>query len=145
MRLRWIAVVFVFFGSIIAVLSVCSDTAGSVDTIVGMCRRITYGVLFAAGFWGMSYLLQRWMNQPVLAGAPTPARAREAFTEQPPAPPVPTFEVSGEVAPARYRVRGYDRDTHFETIEFVYADSPSNAQMKVELKGVVVSSVEAAG
>jgi hypothetical protein len=142
MRLRWIAAVFVFFGSIIAVLSVCSDTAGSVDSIVGMCRRVTYGVLFAAGFWAMSYLLQRFMNQPAPALVST--ASRDAFTSAPPAPPEPTFAVAGEKASIRYRVRGYDRDTHFETIEFVHADSPSNAQMKVELKGVEVASVEVA-
>jgi hypothetical protein len=45
----------------------------------------------------------------------------------------------------KYRVSGLDRETHFETVEFVYADSPSKAQMKVELKGVDVAAVERAG
>jgi hypothetical protein len=142
MRLRWIAMTFVFIGSIAAVLSVCSDSAGPIDSIVGMSLRVSYGVLFGGGFWAMSFLLQRWMGQP----ARTFARIGPVNTlsAQPPAPPVPTFEVAQESGPARYRVHGFDRDTHFETIEFVYADSPSNAQLKVELKGVDVASVEAA-
>jgi hypothetical protein len=142
MRLRWIAMTFVFIGSIAAVLSVCSDNAGPIDSIVGMSLRVTYGVLFAGGFWAMSFLLQRWMGRsaPVFAGI---GRGNK-FNAQPPAPPVPTFEVANENVEARYRVRGFDRDTHFETIEFVHADSPSKAQLQVELKGVEVASVEAA-
>jgi hypothetical protein len=62
----------------------------------------------------------------------------------PPSAPVPAFEIAPAAGGTRYRVRGFDRDTHFETVEFVYADSPSNAQMKVELKGVEVAAVERA-
>lgn len=140
MRLRWVAITFVLLGSIIAVYDVCHERGGSLDTIIGMCRRISYGMLFGAGFWGASHVLKRWMNQPELRFA-----SRAAKTPAPPAPPVPHFEIPDPAADGRYRVRGFDRDTHFETVEFVYADSPSNAQMKVELKGVEVAVVERAG
>ena len=58
--------------------------------------------------------------------------------------PVPAFPIAEVAGAARYRVSGHDQDTQFETTEFIYADSPSNAQLKVELKGVDVAAVEKA-
>jgi hypothetical protein len=63
-----------------------------------------------------------------------------------PPPPIPTFATAPiPVGPGHYLVRGVDTDTHFQTAEVVFADSPSNAQLKVELKGVQVAAVERAG
>jgi hypothetical protein len=136
MRLRGITIAAVVLVSVIAVYGVCHDRGGSIDTIIGMCRRISYGMLFAVGFWTASLLLRKWMSQPVRPLVP----AGTAPTAPPRPPTLPTSD-----GPGRYRVRGFDRDTHFETVEFVYADSHENAQMKVELKGVKVAAVEHAG
>jgi hypothetical protein len=126
--------------SVLGVYMVCSQEGGPVDTVVGMCQRIVGGMLFAVGFWGASHVLRRWMSQnsPQLIPVNGPALAPQ------PAAPLPSFLVSVNQGESRYRVRGFDRETHFETVEFVYADSPSNAQMKVELKGVEVAAVERA-
>lgn len=137
MRLRWLAITFVFLGSIVAVYAVCHESGGAVDTIVGMCRRVCYGILFAVGFWGASHLLQRWMSQQ------QPRSTIPVIANSPPRP-APAFDTTEAASECRYRVRGFDRDTHFQTMEFVYADSPGKAQMKVELKGVEVESVERA-
>jgi hypothetical protein len=132
---RWVLIPMLFILAVVSVYSVC-HVAGAVDTVIGMARRISFGALFALGFWSASTVLQRWMGKPVRPATPTGS----------PLPPVPTFAVPPTpTGPGQYRVRGVDHDTHFQTSEVVYADSPSNAQLKVELKGVVVAAVERAG
>jgi len=140
MRLRWIAIPVVLLFSIVSVYAVCRDQGGPVDTLVGMCQRIVGGMLFAIGFWGASHVLRQLMAQ----GVPQLAAGKGPSTAPVPSAPLPSFLVPPHEGESRYRVRGFDRETHFETIEFVYADSPSNAQMKVELKGVEVAAVDRA-
>jgi hypothetical protein len=136
MRLRWTIIPVLFVIAIVAVYQVCHQAGGPMDTIVGMARRITFGALFALGFWSASLVLQKYMNNPV----------RPAMSASPPPPPMPTFATAPLPAgPGQYRVRGVDKDSHFQITEVVYADSPSNAQLKVELKGVQVAAVERAG
>jgi hypothetical protein len=124
--------------SVLGVYVVCRQQGGPVDTLVGMCQRILGGMLFGVGFWGASHVLRRWMSQNMLQPIPV---NRSSPLPQPTAP-LPSFLVPPHQGETRYRVRGLDRETRFETVEFVYADSPSNAQMKVELKGVEVAAVE---
>jgi hypothetical protein len=140
MRLRWIAIAVVSLFSIIGVYAVCRQQGGPVDSLVGMCQRILGGMLFALGFWGASHVLRHWMSQPIAQSV----RVNGSTQSPPPMPPLPTYAIAPAEGECRYRVRGFDRETKFETIEFVYADSPSNAQVKVELKGVEVAAVERA-
>jgi len=134
MRLRLVVIPVLALFCVVAVYNVCHEQGGAVDTMVGVARRITYGALFAIGFCSASLVLRKWMSQPVRPAAPAA-----------PPPPVPTFEALPQTGPGQYRVRGVDHDTKFETSEIVYADSPSNAKFKVELKGVDVAAVERAG
>jgi hypothetical protein len=139
MQLRWVVIPVLFMFSVVGVYNVCHDAGGPVDTIVGMARRITFGALFAVGFWTASHLLQRWMSQTV-------APQRTAAPSIAPPPPLPTFmKAPVPVGPGQYRVSGTDSESHFQTSEVIFADSPSNAQLKVELKGVRVAAVERAG
>ena len=136
MRLRWTIIPALFVVAIVAIYNVCHQTGGPIDTIVVMARRITFGALFAVGFCSASFVLQKWMSQPI----------RPAIPPGTPAPPLPAYAMASvPTGPGQYRVRGVDRESHFETAEVVYADSPSNAQLKVELKGVQVTAVERAG
>jgi hypothetical protein len=113
-----------------AVYNVC-HVAGGVDTVINMARRISYGALFAVGFWSASIVLHKWMS----STKPSPVGTRTQG-------PKPTSAAEG---PGRYRVTGVDDETKFQTTEVIYAESPSNAQLKVELKGVHVDAVERAG
>ena len=133
MRPRWTLIVVLFAGATIAVYAVCHGQGGAVDTLVGMARRFSYGALFAVGWWSSSLLLQKWMTQP----APSPIIQKLQL-------PVPAFQTPEPSGVSRYRVSGMDQDTKFEVTEVIYADSPSNAQLKVELKGVNVAAVERA-
>jgi hypothetical protein len=130
---RWIVIGILLPIAALAIYG-AYHVVGGIDSAVGVARRITYGALFAVGFWSASIVLQRWMSR----------TARPALPPGAPPPPVPTFIIPPPDGPGQYRVRGYDHETHFETEEFVFADSPSNAQMKVELKGVDVAVVERA-
>lgn len=133
--IRWLVISALFLVAVAAIYCLC-HVAGGVDSVIGITRRITYGALFAVGYWSASQLLQKWMSGPTRPAVPTIA----------PAPPLPTFAtVPPPSGPGQYRVRGVDQDTRFETTEVVFADSPSNAQLKVELKGVRVAAVERAG
>jgi hypothetical protein len=138
----------VLFFSVFGVYFVCRDSGGAIDSLVALCTRISYGMLFAVGFWSSSVVLRRWMSEateplvPRFSGLASTATIGTTAL-RPPTPLSVDLE-NTQPAQSRYRVRGYDRDPHFQTIEFVYADSPSNAQMKVELKGVEVAAVEAA-
>ena len=132
LRVRWIVIGALLPITILTVYGLC-HIAGGIDSAVGVARRITYGALFAVGFWSASIVLQRWMGQ---------ASVRPAAPPGTPPPPVPTYIIPPQDGPARYRVRGHDHETKFETEEFIFAESPSNAQLKVELKGVKVAAVE---
>ena len=139
MQLRWVVIPVIFIFSVVGVYTVCHDAGGPIDTIVGMARRITFGALFAVGFWAASHVLQRWMSQPIV-----PQQTGTPLTAPP--PPVPTFmQAPVPVGPGQYRVSGTDSESHFQISEVVYADSPSSAQLKVELKGVQVVAVERTG
>jgi hypothetical protein len=144
MRLRWTIIPVFFVAAVVAIYNVCHQSGGPVDTIVGMARRISFGALYAIGFWAASHVLNRWMSQPVAAVVARAERAAAGNTA-PPAAPIPTF-ASGEISGAmgQYRVHGVDVDSQFEITEVVFADSPSSAQLKVELKGVQVAAVERA-
>ena len=103
--------------------------------MIGVARRITYGALFAIGFCSASLILQKWMSHPVRPLAPAGTAARL---------PLPGYEMPTPQVAGRYRVVGVDHDTRFQTEEIVFADSPTNAKLKVELKGVDVAAVEPA-
>jgi hypothetical protein len=139
MRLRFLAIAFAVFVSVLAIYNICQQEGGAIDTVVGMARRITYGALFAVGFTAASLVLRKWMSHP--SRPLVPAGSNSAA----PPPPVPTFAMNVHTGPGQYRVRGVDHDTRFETVEIIYADSPENAKMKVELKGVDVAEVEPLG
>jgi len=124
--------VLVFF-SMVVIYNLCHEEGGTIDTVVGVARRITYGALFAIGFCSASLLLQKWMSQPVRPLVPVASR-----------PPLPEYDMPTPQVTGRYRVVGVDHDTRFQTEEIVYADSPTNARLKVELKGVDVAAVEPA-
>jgi hypothetical protein len=136
LRVRWIVITGLFLFTVAAIYQLC-HIAGAIGNVVGVARRITLGALFAVGFWSASIVLQKWMGRSIRPLMPAGQPAA-------PPPPVPTFEISEPDGPPRYRVRGVDRETHFEIEEFVFAESPSNAQLKVELKGVDVAVVERA-
>ncbi|NQV80625.1 MAG: hypothetical protein HQ495_08725 [Alphaproteobacteria bacterium] len=42
---------------------------------------------------------------------------------------------------ARYTIRGVDRETGMDTERSILADTPANAKVKAELKGIVVTEV----
>ena len=44
--------------------------------------------------------------------------------------------------PGNYKVRGVDKESRADVERFVQADSRANAQVKAELDGVVVTSVD---
>ncbi len=136
MRLRLVMIAAMVLLAVMAVYTVCHEQGGTIDTVVGMARRITYGALFAVGFCTASLVLHKWMSQPVRPATPKSKNA-------PPPPPVPTFGMPQPGA-GKYRVSGVDHDTQFEISEVVYADSPGSAKLKVELKGVDVAQVEPA-
>jgi hypothetical protein len=131
MRLRWIVFPVALVLSVIGVYAVCHQAGGAVDTIVGMARRVAFGALMGVGFWAASHVLQYWMGH-----------ASRPLTSAPASPSSGKALQTGE---GKYRVRGKDKETDFEITEIVYADSPGNAQLKVELKGVQVAAVERAG
>jgi hypothetical protein len=136
MRIQWTIIPVLFVVAVVAVYNVCREAGGPVDTIVGMARRVTFGALYGLGFWAASLVLRRWMSQP---------QHPLLLPVGPPVPPIPTFAAfPGPAGPGQYRVRGVDRDSNFEITEVVFADSPSSAQLKVELKGVHVAAVERA-
>ena len=65
--------------------------------------------------------------QPQAAKAAEPESAMPAF-------PVTT-------GPATYRISGGDKETGFDVVEYVRAESEANARAKAELRGVVVTNV----
>jgi hypothetical protein len=133
MRPRIVVVSVLVFFSMVVIYNLCHEEGGTIDTVVGVARRITYGALFAIGFCSASLLLQKWMSQPVRPLVPVASR-----------PPLPEYDMPTPQVTGRYRVVGVDHDTRFQTEEIVYADSPTNARLKVELKGVDVAAVEPA-
>ncbi len=124
-----------------SVYAVCRGQGGAVDTVVAMARRFSFGVLFAMGFWSASLLLQRWMSSALPASVTTAQSPRVSALNAPIPASIQSTERSGG---HRYKVSGFDQDTKFATTEFIIADSPSNAQLKVELKGVTVATIEEA-
>ncbi len=139
-QLRWIVIPALFVIAVTSVYHVC-HVAGAVDTAINMCRRITYGALFAVGFWSASIVLRKWMSH----ASPAPVSSPAPTQSPPPRLPIPTFEMNFTPnGPGQYRVHGVDDETKYQITEVVYADSPSSAQLKVELKGVRVAAVERA-
>jgi hypothetical protein len=59
-----------------------------------------------------------------------------------PAPPAPA---SGNYGPGKYRVGGVDRESKMDTWIVVNAESATNAKVKGELEGIVVTKVEYQG
>jgi hypothetical protein len=138
-QLRWIVIPVLFVIAVASVYHVC-HVAGAVDTAINMAWRITYGALFAVGFWSASVVLRKWMSHANPVSIPVTTRSEM------PSPPIPTFGMNfASNGPGQYRVHGVDDETKFQITEVVYADSPSSAQLKVELKGVCVAAVERVG
>ncbi len=52
------------------------------------------------------------------------------------------FPVGPVGGPVRFRVRGVNRNTRQDVVWLCDADSPANAQVKAELEGIIVTSIE---
>jgi len=119
---------------LLGAITLCRASAEIAAGLATVARQISFGALIGAGFWAASHVLNRHGRH----------RLRPATPPRPPAVPMPKFTPPPPTGPGRYVVRGVDEDTHFDTVEVVYADSPKNAKFKVELKGVQVQAVEKA-
>lgn len=53
----------------------------------------------------------------------------------------PAFPVAALAGPGTYRVEGVDKETRFDVVEYVKAESEASARTKAELRGMVVTNV----
>jgi hypothetical protein len=53
--------------------------------------------------------------------------------------------ISLDDGPGSYKVRGVDKDTRADIERTIQADSRANAQVKAELDGIVVTSIDKVG
>jgi hypothetical protein len=123
MRLRSVPVVILVLLAVPAVYAVCHGRGGSIEP-VAMTLRLAITGTIAAGYYAASIALRRWMG------------AEREFSER------TAVVVGGKAGGGRFRVSGVDRASRMETTEFVEADSPERARIKVDLKGVDVATIE---
>jgi hypothetical protein len=123
MRLRSALVVIMVLLAVPAVYSVCHPRGGSIDP-VAMSLRLAFTGTIAAGYYAASIALRRWMG------------AEREWSER------TAVVVGGKNGAGRFRVSGVDRASRMETTEFIDADSPERARIKVDLKGVEVATIE---
>ena len=62
-----------------------------------------------------------------------------------PEPELPPAIATGNHGPGRYKVSGVDRASKMDTSMVIHAESATNAKVKGELEGIIVTSVEFVG
>ncbi len=124
MQRRYVLISLLLAMTILAVYDSCAAQGGGIGTLVAMAIRGSMLGLGVVLFLGASLLLQRWMAR----SSPKQAVSR----------------ISRPSRPGRFKVVGTDQETHLQTTEFIFADSPEHAATKVNLKGVDVDDVQRA-